>query len=211
MVTFARAERAALSELLTEVGPDAPTLCEGWTTADLAAHLVARERRPDSGPGLMLRSMRGWTERVREGFKRRPYTELVHLVASGPPRSSLFGLIPGMDALVNTAEYFVHHEDVRRARPGWAPRKLPDEVEARLWRTLRQGGRAFFRRAPVGVRLRIPSGETATVRPGSPAVTLAGRPSELVLFGFGRGANAEVEVEGDEAAVARLRATRFRV
>ena len=47
----ARAERASLCDLLAEVGPDAPTLCEGWTTALLAAHLVVRERRPDGGPG----------------------------------------------------------------------------------------------------------------------------------------------------------------
>src|SRR5262245_50612059 len=163
MVTFARAERAALSEELRRVGPDAPTLCEGWATADLAAHLVARERRLDHGPGLMLPSMRGWTDRVRDGIKRRPFTELVHLIETGPPRLSPFGLIPGLDSLVNSAELFVHHEDVRRAQPGWEPRELPAAVEARLWRLLRQGGRAFFRRAPVGVRLRTTDGEAVTV------------------------------------------------
>jgi uncharacterized protein (TIGR03085 family) len=209
MVTFARAERAALSELLRKVGPDAPTLCEGWLTADLAAHLAARERRPDHGPGLMLRSMSGWTDRVRDGFKRRPYGELVGLVESGPPRWSPFGLIPGLDSLVNSAELFVHHEDVRRAQPGWAPRELPAAVEDDMWRMLRRGGRAFFRRAPVGVRLRRPGGEAVTVRPGSPTVTLTGRPSELLLYGFGRGANAEVDLEGDEASVGRVAATRF--
>ena len=52
--TLARAERHALCDLLIEVGPDAPTLCEGWSTFDLAAHLVVRERRPDRGPGLVI-------------------------------------------------------------------------------------------------------------------------------------------------------------
>jgi uncharacterized protein (TIGR03085 family) len=209
MATFARAERAALSELLKQVGPDAATLCEGWTTADLAAHLVTRERRPDAAPGIALPAMRGWTERVRTRFKQRPYTELVHLIATGPPRVSLFGLIPGVDELVNSAELFVHHEDVRRAQPGWAPRELPVAVEASLWSRLRQGGRLFFRRAPVGVRLQNPDGDTVTVKAGSPTVTLTGRPSELLLYGFGRGAHARVEATGDEAAVARLHATRF--
>jgi uncharacterized protein (TIGR03083 family) len=46
--TLARAERAALCDLFDEVGPDAPTLCAGWTTRDLAAHLVIRERRADA-------------------------------------------------------------------------------------------------------------------------------------------------------------------
>ena len=52
-------------------------------------------------------------------------------------------------------------------------------------------------------------GETVTVRPGSPTVTLTGRPSELLLYGFGRGANAQVDVDGDDAAVGRLATTRF--
>jgi hypothetical protein len=37
-------ERARLSDLLDELGPDAPTLLALWTTRDLAAHLVLRER-----------------------------------------------------------------------------------------------------------------------------------------------------------------------
>ena len=36
-----------------ETGPDGPTLCEGWQTRDLAAHLVLRERRPDAAAGVM--------------------------------------------------------------------------------------------------------------------------------------------------------------
>src|SRR5882762_622635 len=36
-------ERRELCDLFLELGPDAPTLCEGWTTLDLAAHLVLRE------------------------------------------------------------------------------------------------------------------------------------------------------------------------
>ncbi len=39
-------ERAELCDLFDELGPDAPTLCGDWTTADLAAHLVVRERNP---------------------------------------------------------------------------------------------------------------------------------------------------------------------
>src|SRR5690606_24047731 len=42
MTEHARAERHALADLLMAVGPDAPTLCAGWTTAHLAAHLVVR-------------------------------------------------------------------------------------------------------------------------------------------------------------------------
>jgi uncharacterized protein (TIGR03083 family) len=42
MATLAQEERNELCDLMLETGPDAPTLCEGWTTRDLAAHLVIR-------------------------------------------------------------------------------------------------------------------------------------------------------------------------
>ena len=52
--SLAARERARLADLLDEVGPDAPTCCEGWTTAHLAAHLVVRDGRPDALPGFGL-------------------------------------------------------------------------------------------------------------------------------------------------------------
>ncbi len=64
-VSDAQLERQTLSQLFDQLGPDAPTLCSGWTTLDLAAHLVVRERRPDSGPGLVWPPMAGYTDRVR--------------------------------------------------------------------------------------------------------------------------------------------------
>ena len=47
MSTFAKRERLLLADLLEAEGPEAPTLCEGWSTRDLAAHLIVRERRPE--------------------------------------------------------------------------------------------------------------------------------------------------------------------
>src|SRR5262245_45590030 len=38
----AAAERRELAETLRRVDPAAPTLCDPWTAADLAAHLVLR-------------------------------------------------------------------------------------------------------------------------------------------------------------------------
>ena len=46
------------------------------------------------------------------------------MIRSGPPRLSLFGL-PGADELANVVEYFVHHEDVRRARRGADEPEVP--------------------------------------------------------------------------------------
>ena len=46
-------ERSELCDLFLAVGPEAPTLCDGWTTLDLAAHLVVREHDPRSGFAIL--------------------------------------------------------------------------------------------------------------------------------------------------------------
>lgn len=206
MPSFAATERAALAAALRAAGPDAPTLCAGWTTRDLAAHLVARERRADAGPGLVLAPMRGWTERVRRSYAARDYADLVHLVESGPPRLSPFAL-PGADAAANLTEHFVHCEDVRRARPGWQPRDLGPDLQAALWKAVAGRGRMFYRRSRVGVVLATPDGRRHVAVSRQPAVTLTGEPAELVLHAFGRGAHARVTVDGDPDAVAAFAAT----
>lgn len=204
-----RAERAALSELLEQVGPDAPTLCAGWSAHDLAAHLTLREKRPDAalrlGPALAEHA-----RRLFESYRARPFLDLVNQFRSGPPRLSLFGL-PGVDSLANLLEFYVHHEDVRRAGPRFTRRELAQDIEERLWRAVRRMSLLLFRTSPVGVLLRRPDGVTAPVRGGDPVVTIAGLPSEIALFAFGREARALVELSGEPAAVARLRAARRRV
>ncbi|MFE3205075.1 TIGR03085 family metal-binding protein [Embleya sp. NPDC059237] len=208
--SHARAERAALAELLRVLGPDAPTLCEGWTTRDLAAHLVVRERRPDSGPGLVFKPLAGYTERVRLRQAAKPYEQSVRLVADGPPTLSAFG-IPGVDAAANTMEYFIHLEDVRRAQPGGAePRELDPALTEILWKRAKGSSRIALRRVPVGVALRrTDTGADEPAQPihkGTPVVTLAGHPAELLLYLFGRKEHARVEVTGDPDAVQALRA-----
>ncbi|GAA0219860.1 TIGR03085 family metal-binding protein [Cryptosporangium japonicum] len=206
MPTIAQSERAALADLFEALGPDAPTLCAGWTTADLVAHLVVRERRPDSLPGVRLGAFAGHTDRVRLGaLRERGFERLISELRSGPPRLSPFGL-PGVDGLANTAEMFIHHEDVRRAQDGWEPRPLGPAVQKELWGTLR-AARALLRSAPTGVRLVAPGHGERIAKPGEPMVKVAGEPAELVLFCFGRQEHARVTIEGDTEAVARLRGT----
>ncbi|GAA3389874.1 TIGR03085 family metal-binding protein [Cryptosporangium minutisporangium] len=206
MPTIAQSERAALADLFEAIGPDAPTLCSGWTTADLAAHLVVRERRPDSAPGIRVAALAGWTERVRLGALRdRGYEGLITDLRSGPPRWSPFGL-PGVDGLANSVEMFVHHEDVRRAQDGWEPRPLPAGAQKALWRTLGTA-RMLLRSAPSGVTLAAPGFGERVAKPGEPMVVVTGEPGELVLFCFGRQDHSRVTIEGDAAAAERLRTT----
>ncbi|MEU7854835.1 TIGR03085 family metal-binding protein [Nonomuraea sp. NPDC049141] len=207
-MTHARSERAALCDLLDRLGPDAPTLCEGWKTADLAAHLVLRERRPDAAGGIALRPLAGYTASVQEGLKaKHPYPELVDLVRTP---GGVYGLLPFLDDAVNTLEYFVHHEDVRRAQPEWEPRELPADLEQIMWKRVASGSRLMLRRSPVGVVLhRLGGGVTLGGARQGPKVEVTGRAGELVLFCFGRQEHARVELTGDADAIARLKNARL--
>ncbi len=211
-VSIATRERAATAELLAELGPDAATLCEGWSTRDLAAHLAVRERRPDATPGVAVPALSGWTDKVQAGYAERPYDELVELVRTGPGRLSPFAL-PGWDRFFNTTEYVVHHEDVRRAQPGWAPRVLPHKVQDSLWRAVRGRASLAFRSADAGVVLRRSDAARTTLvaAKGEPVATVTGEPLELLLYVFGRRDHAVVEVTGEPAAVAALTATSLEV
>jgi len=198
----AHRERHELAELLLVVGPDAPTLCEGWTTTDLAAHLVVRESRPDAAPGIVVGPLAGWTKRVQDSVASQPYPELVRKVRTGPPTLSVFSL-PGIDGAANLLEYFVHHEDVRRGAPGWQMRDLPPELADALWGRLQKMGSLLFRRVPVAVTLERTDGAggSITVRKGPEGVTLRGPAGELMLRAYGRKA-VNVDVIGSPEAVA---------
>lgn len=209
-VSFARDERLDLCRLLDKTGPAAPTLCEGWRALDLAAHLVLRERRPDAAAGVMGGPLAGHTERVQRGLiERTPYSQLVAAIRNGPPKLSFFS-IPGVDERANLIEYFVHHEDVRRAAEGWEPRDLPPALADLLWQRLR-AARLFLHRAPVGVELARddladPEGQPVrfTARARTPVVTVTGAPAELLLWALGRTGAARVRLDGAEADVHRL-------
>ena len=205
MTSFYRRERAALCDLLDQIGPDQPTLCEGWTTYDMAAHLWVREADPLAGPGIMISALNDTTERRMAHAKERwSYPELVDKVRNGPPTMSILSL-PFLGDAMNTIEYFVHHEDVRRGGDDTTPRPLAQGDQDELWKRFKVVGRGLLRRAPTGVVFRLPDGTETTMKGGEPAVTVTGEPSELVLFGHGRRRAANVELTGDEAAVTRLR------
>jgi len=203
-VNLAQQERQALCDLLVERGPDAPTLCEGWLTRDLAAHLVVRERRPDSGPGLVWPPLAGHTENVRKAARdRTPYEQLVETVRRGPP-----WLLRPFDGPMNTVEFFIHVEDVRRAQDGWEPRAISPALADALWARVGPGGMA--KRVSATVVITSP-GRANKERGTGPQLTLAGEPGELAMFGAGRQAAARVEISGDAALAAQLRAARLGV
>jgi uncharacterized protein (TIGR03085 family) len=211
-VSYSREERLALCALLDETGPNAPTLCEGWTTGDLAAHLVLREHRPDAAAGVIGGPLAGYTARVQQRIRdRTPFGDLVRTIRSGPPRLSVMAL-PGVDELANAVEFFVHHEDVRRAEPDWEPRALSDGESDMLWQRLRMA-RFMLRKAPVGVELarddptvlaKDGPAYRITAKNATPAVTVVGSPAELTMWVMGRRTAARVRMDGIQAAVTKL-------
>ena len=204
-VPVSQSERAALADLLEQLGPDQPTCCEGWTTRDLAAHLVVRDRRPDAMPGLVLGGpFASWTERVHAHARSaQPYGVLVAEVRSGPP-AWLPTAWPALDRVLNTAEFVIHHEDVRRAQPDWAPRDLPARVQDQLWRAVpvlargraapRTAGGVFVRRSDVPDGA---AGSERRLRDGRPTTTVTGAPLEVLLWVSGRPTIACVDLTVD--------------
>ncbi|GAA1628363.1 TIGR03085 family metal-binding protein [Actinoplanes couchii] len=206
MTNHARAERDLLADLLVREGSDAPTLCEGWTTRDLAAHIVVRERRPDSAVGMLVKPLQEYGERIRLARAALPYNELISQLRQPPAWSPISN--PLVEPLANTMEFFIHHEDVRRGSGDWQPRLLDREFEAVLWSNVKLIARASLRR--LGITAAIDPAGLPPVRNGAdPQVTIRGDAGELALFFFGRQRATRVTIEGPADIEDRLRTARM--
>ena len=197
-VPFCRRERWALCDLLSELGPDVPTLCAGWTSADLAAHLYVRDRRLDTMPGNVIKvpPFAGWTRRVQDNARDMLRWEaLLSRVRSGPPAP-----VKPFDRLFNTIEFFVHHEDVRRAQPGWTARVLAPNDDGSLWRQLASMRFGYVlssrvsRHAPAAARLEAPGREPILLTKSGQGTVVRGPVGEVTLWLSGRKEVAQVDV-----------------
>jgi uncharacterized protein (TIGR03085 family) len=200
-------ERAALCDTFDKYGPEAPTLCEGWLTLDLAAHLVAREARSDAAIGLVVPALSKHLQKVMDSYKARGYEPLVAMLRTGPPWMHRTGPL----ASANVNENFIHHEDVRRAS-GEGPRVIDAEMDAILWRLLGFGAR-MSKKAVKGAALTLetPDGRSRVVSTEGVPVTMTGEPGELSLYMSGRKEAAVVELLGEPEAVAIVHAASFGV
>jgi uncharacterized protein (TIGR03085 family) len=202
-MTAAQQERGALVATFREVGPHAPTLCEGWNTTDLAAHLVVRERRLDATIGITVPFLAGYTAKIQDKTATsKNWDALVDLVASGPPIYSPFKLL---DPVANLGEMFIHHEDVRRAVDGWEPRELDETIARPLRRQLGLMSRLMLSKLPAQVDLQTPSGDRIARVGRGDKVVIIGEPQELLLFVAGRDA-VRIHFDGGAQAVAAVQA-----
>ena len=189
-------ERTELCDLLDELGPDAPTLCEGWTTSDLAAHLLLREH------------FHRWSDAQRAVEKAKGFPAMVARLRAGAPL--IPWRVPRIRNVVSGLEYFIHHEDVRRAN-GREARRPSADLEAVSWRMLGFSARPLARRIrPYGLELVRPDGRRRRYGSGDMA-TISGPASEMVLYLSGRRATAGVTLAGDPDAVATVERTKISV
>ena len=183
---FVDRERSALADLMAKLGPDAATCCGGWTTAHLAAHLVVRDRRPDAMAGYTIEAtghggpLVAWAHRAEDHLRTTtPYATVVDRVRSGPPVWLPMAWPPVAQA-INTTEFAIHHEDVRRAQPDWTPRTLSPADQDTLWSAAGLYARRGAGRR--GVVLRRTDGAGDERRIGAAGRTVEGEPMELLLW-----------------------------
>ncbi len=206
MTTFAAAERARLCDTALQVGEAEPTLSGDWTVKDLVAHMVVREGHP-AAAGLVVPPLAPMTEWASRRTAKQDFPMLVERLRKGAPFYSPMTWT-AIDKRFNTLEFFIHHEDIRRAQSGWEPRVLEPREESALWKTISVFGKTLTRGAEVGVSIeRTDRPGSAVLASGEPMVTIKGMPSEIALFVYGRKRQSRVELTGDPAAVKTLRGT----
>lgn len=205
LMSFSSAERAKMVALFHKLGPDAPTLCEGWTTRDLAVHLWVRENRPDAAAGIFVKALSGRLEKESRKVAERDFAELVDDWGRGP---AAYNPVRFVDAHQNFVEHFVHHEDIRRAN-GMGPRDFSARIKQQMHSYLKPLAKLALRKSERPVILqpeglpRIVAADTHGVADkGDAVVRVSGEVGELILWSFGRDA-AEVKVEGDTEKIVK--------
>ena len=206
-LTTSKRERALLADLFDEVGPDAPTLCGDWTTRELAAHLIMRERRPDAAAGIVVPGFAGYSDKVQASIADDDWPELIGKVRKGPQMWSPARL-SAVDKAINTVEFFVHHEDVRRAADEWTPRELDQATCDDLRVAAKRGAKLLTRGLKVGLVLQptdTSDSSAIVVKAAEPSALVTGPIGEIVLFLYGRKDVAQVEITGPDDAVAAVK------
>jgi uncharacterized protein (TIGR03085 family) len=205
VVDAALAGHRAMADTLVQVGPEAPTILEGWTTTDLAAHLASLEGLGGFplflGRQLITRTYprptagsRKVAARQLEKAKRRGWDWMVDHVRSPHRLPMRAGGAP-----VALFEIYTHHQDVLRADPALAEQPAPDELVTCLPWIL-----AFHAKRLDGVELvaRTDDGER---RAGAGApVVVSGDVGEVVLWLAGRDDHCSVELEAAPDVVDRV-------
>ncbi|WOP19273.1 TIGR03085 family metal-binding protein [Raineyella sp. LH-20] len=196
--SLAQRERHALCDQFLEVDPHLPTLCEGWVAYDLVAHLWVRDTDPLAGLGIAVPALgRLHDARIARARRRHTYADLVARVRKGPPTPLRWA-----DRMINTLEYLIHHEDLRRGETYDVPeRELTAADDAEIMSGLVGLARLQLRSRRVRtVLVDDRTGRQVVAGSGPELVTVTGRPIELALYAFGRARAAHVRIDRGTAA-----------
>ena len=203
---WAPVEQQALAATLREVGPEHDTLCAGWRSRHLAAHLYLRAHQPWQLLGLP--GTAGVDELAEECRDPARYEQVIDDFLAQPRWPWRVARLGGMDEATNLVEYVVHHEDVRRSGDDpAAPRSVPPQMSAAIWSKFARMSAGFYLAAPVGVVLAVPGDprRQRRVRPGGDPVRVVGAPTEQALYAMGRRDQAQIELRGSTTQVRRFR------
>lgn len=200
-MSFAATEREELAAALLAAGPDAPTCCEGWTSKDLAIHLLLRQSRPDAALGIVIPKLSSRLNKVTADLSNWDYETIVTKWRDGKLKK--------IDPLLNTAEHFIHHEDLRRAQPGWQPRALGASERKELGAVLQVIGKLILRKSTKPVVL-IPqdaprvvaANKLGVAQKGNDVVRVTGAVGELLCWVYGRPA-VGIEISGPADAIVK--------
>lgn len=208
VMQFVEPSREVLAETLLAAGPGAETLCAGWRTQELAAHLYLRERSPKVSVGLVIKPFNKVSEKATakaaaDAGTPEGYAALVEKFRAGPPKLSPLNL-KAVDRSANLIEFFVHTEDVRRATDRWAPRALDEAYSNALWNELVKRAAILYRSVDLGIVLVNPAGHRHVAKRAPVSVAIIGEPGELLMHAHGRTGQALVSFEGQRDAVALL-------
>jgi uncharacterized protein (TIGR03085 family) len=198
---FVDPSREVLAETLLAAGPGAATLCEGWRTQELAAHLYLRERSAKVGMGLLFKPLSKVSEKATSKLAATAGSpaEFAALVEKFSPMK-----LKAVDESANLIEYFIHTEDIRRATDRWAPRALDPAYSNALWNELVKRAAILYRGVDLGIVLVRPSGPRHVAKRAPVSVAIIGEPGELLMHAHGRIGHSLVTFEGQPDAVALL-------
>lgn len=190
---FVKSERLFTVELLKKLNPEqwrAKTLCEGWDVEYLAAHLVSRERNIIGGVGLVVPGLHKLHDKRIAKFVAKGHNHILHKLEKYPLH---------MPASLNTAEFWVHNEDMLRgelhmSRP--APNKAANAI---LWGSLK--GLVKVKKdmvVDIGNADLVDSETKEHIRTRfdkKPKITtITGTASELLLYFYGRRNASKVKI-----------------
>jgi uncharacterized protein (TIGR03083 family) len=199
-----RTQRLAVADLLETLDDGEwrhPSLCEGWSVQDVAAHLTLQELGLLDGLGMFARSPGGMNRVIREAARRQAArTSRSELVAGIRASADRRRHNVGLSCLETLVDALVHSQDI--ARPlGRSLPIAPDAAALAAGQVWKKGWPFYPRRRLSSLRL-VATDTDWTVGEGP---EIRGTMGDLLLVLTGRGAAALSDLDGDGVPQLRQR------